>query len=59
MADPFEDPVVVSRPHQLDRDHLVFVGRLETRKGLHLLGDALRAMKQAGKPLPRSASISR
>lgn len=53
----FEDPVVVSRPHQLDRDHLVFLGRLETRKGLHLLGDALRAMKQAGKPLPRCVSF--
>lgn len=53
----FEDPVVMSCPHQPDRDHLVFFGRLETRKGLHLLGDALRAMKQASKPLPRRVSF--
>jgi len=53
----FEDPVVVSRPHQLDHDHLVFFGRLETRKGLHLLGGALRAMKRAGTPLPHRVSF--
>jgi glycosyltransferase involved in cell wall biosynthesis len=53
----FEDPTVPPRPDTLDRDHIVFFGRLETRKGLHLLGRALRAMRRAGERLPRKISF--
>jgi glycosyltransferase involved in cell wall biosynthesis len=52
----FEDPLVAGRPETVDRGHLVFFGRLETRKGLHLLGHALRALKHSGGPLPRKIS---
>ncbi|MBI1187465.1 MAG: glycosyltransferase [Alphaproteobacteria bacterium] len=53
----FEDEVFAPRPETLDRDHLIFFGRLETRKGLHVLGSALRILKQQGKALPRKVSL--
>ena len=52
----FEDATSTGRPETVDRDHVIFFGRLETRKGLHLLGDALREMKRAGARLPRRIS---
>jgi glycosyltransferase involved in cell wall biosynthesis len=41
-----------------DLDHLIFFGRLETRKGLHIFADALRLLKntQPG-DLPRKVSL--
>lgn len=53
----FEDTVHAPRPETLDRDHLIFFGRLETRKGLHVLADALRMLKAQGKPLPKRVSL--
>jgi O-antigen biosynthesis protein len=53
----FEDPVVPGRPESVDRDHLIFFGRLETRKGLHLLGGALRGLKRTRARLPRRISF--
>jgi O-antigen biosynthesis protein len=42
---------------KVDNDHLVFFGRLQHRKGLHVLGDALRQLKREGGPLPRTVSF--
>jgi len=53
----FEDPMVRGSPETVDHDHLIFFGRLETRKGLHLLGNALRALRRSGDPLPRKISF--
>ena len=53
----FEDEVRPTNPASLDRDHLIFIGRLETRKGLHVIGDALRRMKASGEKLPRKVSF--
>jgi len=41
---------------QPDPSHLIFFGRLETRKGLHIFGDALRWLKVHG-DLPQKVSI--
>jgi GT2 family glycosyltransferase/glycosyltransferase involved in cell wall biosynthesis len=41
----------------VDNDHLIFFGRLETRKGLHILGGALRQLAQDGVGLPRAVSF--
>jgi GT2 family glycosyltransferase/glycosyltransferase involved in cell wall biosynthesis len=41
----------------VDNDHLIFFGRLETRKGLHILGQALRQLAQDGVGLPRAVSF--
>jgi glycosyltransferase involved in cell wall biosynthesis/GT2 family glycosyltransferase len=53
----FEDAVEEGRPEVVDRNHLIFFGRLETRKGLHLLGDALRGLKIIDGRLPRRISF--
>ena len=53
----FEDEVEAQPPETADTSHLIFFGRLETRKGLHLLGGALRALKAAGAALPARASF--
>ena len=43
---------------ELDLDHLIFFGRLETRKGLHVFGDALRWLKKMQpERLPRRVSL--
>lgn len=52
----FEDTIEEGRPGSVDRDHIIFFGRLETRKGLHLLGDALMGLKREGRRLPRQIS---
>lgn len=52
----FEDSTQPGDPETVDRDHLIFFGRLETRKGLHLLGDALRNQSRMGHRLPRRLS---
>lgn len=33
--------------HDVDNSHLMFFGRLETRKGLHIFGDALRLLAKS------------
>jgi GT2 family glycosyltransferase/glycosyltransferase involved in cell wall biosynthesis len=53
----FEDPLLPGHPEAPNRDHLIFFGRLETRKGLHLLGGALRNLKRMGGRLPRQVSF--
>ena len=41
-----------------DLDHLIFFGRLETRKGLHVFADALRLLKKTQpEDLPRKVSL--
>lgn len=41
-----------------DLDHLIFFGRLETRKGLHVFADALRFLKNTQpEGLPRTVSL--
>jgi glycosyltransferase involved in cell wall biosynthesis/GT2 family glycosyltransferase len=52
----FEDTIVRGRPASVDRDHVIFFGRLETRKGFHLLGEALKGLKSRGERLPRRVS---
>jgi len=52
----FEDAPACGQPEPVDRDHVIFFGRLETRKGLHLLGEALRGLKSMGARLPRRVS---
>jgi O-antigen biosynthesis protein len=42
---------------EVDNDHLVFFGRLQHRKSLHVLGDALRQLKREGGPLPQTVSF--
>ena len=42
---------------EVDNDHLIFFGRLETRKGVQVLGEALRQLKREGKTLPRLVSF--
>jgi glycosyltransferase involved in cell wall biosynthesis/GT2 family glycosyltransferase len=41
----------------VDNDHLIFFGRLETRKGLHVLGEALRLLRREGGPVPHTVSF--
>jgi len=41
----------------VDNEHLIFFGRLETRKGLHVFGEALRLLKAEGGTLPRQVSF--
>jgi O-antigen biosynthesis protein len=41
----------------VDNDHLIFFGRLETRKGIHVLAEALRQLQRDGQPLPRTVSF--
>ncbi len=53
----FEDQVRPSGAATLDREHLIFFGRLETRKGLHVFGAALRRLKADGRKLPRKVSF--
>jgi GT2 family glycosyltransferase/glycosyltransferase involved in cell wall biosynthesis len=40
-----------------DSDHLIFFGRLETRKGLHIFGEALRQLQRESVALPREVSL--
>jgi glycosyltransferase involved in cell wall biosynthesis len=42
---------------EVDNDHLIFFGRLETRKGVHVFGEALRQLQRLGEPLPRTVSF--
>jgi glycosyltransferase involved in cell wall biosynthesis/GT2 family glycosyltransferase/uncharacterized coiled-coil protein SlyX len=41
----------------VDNDHLIFFGRLETRKGLHVFGEALRLLRREGRSLPHTVSL--
>ena len=41
----------------VDNDHLIFFGRLETRKGVHVFAEALRRLQRDGGPLPRTVSF--
>jgi glycosyltransferase involved in cell wall biosynthesis/GT2 family glycosyltransferase len=41
----------------VDNDHLIFFGRLETRKGLHIFCDAIRQLKSEGRSLPEKISF--
>ena len=41
----------------VDSDHLIFFGRLETRKGLHIFGEALRLLQHNGIAVPRTVSF--
>ncbi len=52
----FEDQTFAGDPASVDTGHLIFFGRLETRKGLHLLGGALRELRQRGGQLPHKVS---
>ncbi len=52
-----EHPERDGQPREVDNDHLVFFGRLETRKGLHVFGDALRLLRRQGGPMPRALSF--
>ena len=51
-ADPSDFPRT-----PVDNDHLIFFGRLETRKGLHIFGEALRKMRKSNAKLPRIVSF--
>jgi GT2 family glycosyltransferase/glycosyltransferase involved in cell wall biosynthesis len=42
---------------KVDNDHLIFFGRLETRKGLHIFCDAIRKLKAERATLPRKISF--
>lgn len=53
----FEDKPKIEANSEIDREHLIFFGRLETRKGLHLLAGALRQLKDEGLTLPRKLSF--
>lgn len=53
----FEDELAVALPGTCDLDHIIFFGRLETRKGLHLLAAALLDMDSHGHPMPRRLSL--
>lgn len=55
---PFEDERRRPEPDRPDNEHLIFFGRLETRKGLHVLGGALRRLSAAGhEGLPSKVSF--
>src|SRR5262249_40880726 len=45
------------RPSDVDDDHLIFFGRLETRKGVHIFAEALRRLRHVGGPLPHTVSF--
>ena len=51
----FEDAPADEKVPAPDLEHLIFFGRLETRKGLHLLAGALRSMHT--KDLPKRLSL--
>jgi O-antigen biosynthesis protein len=42
---------------EVDNDHLIFFGRLQHRKGLHVFGEALRRLRREGAPLPHTISF--
>lgn len=46
----FEDEIHPRGNSAPDLSHIIFFGRLETRKGLHLLGGALRQMAASARP---------
>ena len=41
----------------VDNEHLIFFGRLETRKGVHILAEAFRQLRHQGEALPRLVSF--
>jgi glycosyltransferase involved in cell wall biosynthesis/GT2 family glycosyltransferase len=51
------DPTETSRPGHVDNDHIIFFGRLETRKGLHIFGQALLELRQKSGNLPKVVSF--
>lgn len=53
----FEDEIFHSQAATFDPDHLIFFGRLETRKGLHLLTHALVRIREMACPLPKRLSL--
>jgi glycosyltransferase involved in cell wall biosynthesis/GT2 family glycosyltransferase len=53
----FEGPVGARCDRPVDFGHVIFFGRLETRKGLELLGEAMRRTKRTGGALPRKLSL--
>jgi O-antigen biosynthesis protein len=52
-----ENTEPVAEPGDVDNDHLIFFGRLETRKGLYVFGEALRQLRRKGRPLPHAVSF--
>jgi O-antigen biosynthesis protein len=54
---PFTESTRGGRAIDVDNDHLIFFGRLETRKGVHVFAEALRRLQQDGGPLPRTVSF--
>src|SRR4029077_14238014 len=46
-----------AQPGEVDNDHLIFFGRLETRKGLYVFVDARRRLRRDGGPLPHTVSF--
>jgi glycosyltransferase involved in cell wall biosynthesis/GT2 family glycosyltransferase len=52
-----ENTEPAARRGEVDNDHLIFFGRLETRKGLYVFGEALRRLRRDGGPLPHTVSF--
>jgi hypothetical protein len=54
---PFTESTREGRVIDVDNDHLIFFGRLETRKGVHVFSEALRQLQRDAGPLPRTVSF--
>jgi glycosyltransferase involved in cell wall biosynthesis len=53
QSNPIEQPVMLPP----DAGHVIFFGRLETRKGLHIFADALRLLKKQPGDVPVRVSL--
>jgi glycosyltransferase involved in cell wall biosynthesis len=54
---PFTESTREDDAIDVDNDHLIFFGRLETRKGVHVFAEALRQLQRDGGPFPRTVSF--
>jgi O-antigen biosynthesis protein len=54
---PYTENTRENRTIDVDNDHLIFFGRLETRKGVHVFAEALRRLQRDGAALPRTLSF--
>jgi glycosyltransferase involved in cell wall biosynthesis/GT2 family glycosyltransferase len=54
---PYTENTRENRTFDVDNDNLIFFGRLETRKGVHVFAEALRRLQRDGGPLPRTVSF--
>jgi glycosyltransferase involved in cell wall biosynthesis/GT2 family glycosyltransferase len=54
---PYTESTRESRAIDVDNDHLIFFGRLETRKGVHVFAEALRRLRRDGGFFPRMVSF--